>query len=106
MVNQLLAFSRKQTLRPEILDLRDTISDLIHLLNRLVGEKVRLTLSHDPVLKPVRADKRQLEQVLMNLVVNARDAMPEGGEIRIETEVVNLDRAFSRDRATVAPANM
>ncbi|WP_299946159.1 ATP-binding protein [uncultured Ruegeria sp.] len=103
LVSQLLAFSRKQTLRPEVLDLRDTISDLIHLLNRLVGEKVRLTLSHDPVLKPVCADKRQLEQVLMNLVVNARDAMPDGGEIRIETEVLNLERAYSRDRATVLP---
>ncbi len=103
LVSQLLAFSRKQTLRPEVLDLRDTISDLIHLLNRLVGEKVRLTLSHDPVLKPVRADKRQLEQVLMNLVVNARDAMPEGGEIRIETEVLTLDHPYARDRATVPP---
>ncbi len=101
LVGQLLAFSRKQTLRPEVLDLRDTISDLIHLLNRLVGEKVQLTLSHDPVLKSVRADKRQLEQVLMNLVVNARDAMPDGGEIRIETEVVNLTLPFLRDRATV-----
>lgn len=103
LVSQLLAFSRKQNLRPEVLDLRDTISDLIHLLNRLVGEKVRLILSHDPVLKPVRADKRQLEQVLMNLVVNARDAMPEGGEIRIETEVMTLDQAMTRDRATVQP---
>ncbi len=103
LVSQLLAFSRKQTLRPEVLDLRDTISDLIHLLNRLVGEKVRLTLSHDPVLKSVCADKRQLEQVLMNLVVNARDAMPEGGEIRIETEVVTLDQPITRDRATVPP---
>ncbi len=103
LVSQLLAFSRKQNLRPEVLDLRDTISDLIHLLNRLVGEKVRLILSHDPVLKPVRADKRQLEQVLMNLVVNARDAMPEGGEIRIETEVLSLDKAITRDRATVQP---
>ncbi|WP_170557238.1 ATP-binding protein [Ruegeria atlantica] len=103
LVSQLLAFSRKQTLQPEVLDLRDTISDLIHLLNRLVGEKVRLTLSHDPVLKPVRADKRQLEQVFMNLVVNARDAMPEGGEVRIETEVVSLTEPFRRDRATVQP---
>ncbi|WP_209509260.1 ATP-binding protein [Ruegeria sp. HKCCE4150] len=103
LVSQLLAFSRKQTLRPEVLDLRDTISDLIHLLNRLVGEKVQLTLSHDPVLKPVRADKRQLEQVLMNLVVNARDAMPEGGEIRIETEVMRLSHPLSRDRAMVHP---
>ncbi|WP_170413420.1 ATP-binding protein [Ruegeria atlantica] len=103
LVSQLLAFSRKQTLQPEVLDLRDTISDLIHLLNRLVGEKIRLTLSHDPVLKPVRADKRQLEQVFMNLVVNARDAMPEGGEVRIETEVVSLTEPFRRDRATVQP---
>jgi two-component system cell cycle sensor histidine kinase/response regulator CckA len=103
LVSQLLAFSRKQTLQPEVLDLRDTISDLIHLLNRLVGEKVRLTLSHDPVLKPVRADKRQLEQVFMNLVVNARDAMPEGGEVRIETEVVALTDPLRRDRATVPP---
>ncbi|WP_170760067.1 hybrid sensor histidine kinase/response regulator [Ruegeria lacuscaerulensis] len=103
LVGQLLAFSRKQTLQPEVLDLRDTISDLIHLLNRLVGEKVRLTLSHDPVLKPVRADKRQLEQVFMNLVVNARDAMPDGGEVRIETEVVVLNQPLARDRATVQP---
>ncbi|CUJ94897.1 Blue-light-activated protein [Ruegeria denitrificans] len=103
LVSQLLAFSRKQTLQPEVLDLRDTISDLIHLLNRLVGEKVRLILSHDPVLKPVRADKRQLEQVFMNLVVNARDAMPDGGEIRIETEVIVLNQPFTRDRATVQP---
>lgn len=103
LVSQLLAFSRKQTLQPEVLDLRDTISDLIHLLNRLVGEKIRLILSHDPVLKPVRADKRQLEQVLMNLVVNARDAMPDGGEVRIETEVVVLNTPLTRDRATVQP---
>lgn len=103
LVSQLLAFSRKQTLRLEVLDLRDTISDLIHLLNRLVGEKVRLILSHDPVLKPVRADKRQLEQVVMNLVVNARDAMPDGGEIRIETEVFTLTDPMFRDRATVPP---
>lgn len=103
LVSQLLAFSRKQTLRPEVLDLRDTISDLIHLLNRLVGERVRLILSHDPVLKPVRADKRQLEQVVMNLVVNARDAMPEGGEIRIETEVFSITEPMFRDRATVPP---
>ena len=101
LVGQLLAFSRKQTLRPEVLDLRDTLSDLTHLLNRLVGEKVTLTLSHDPVLRPIRADKRQLEQVLMNLVVNARDAMPQGGEIRIETEVVTLDAPLQRDRAVV-----
>jgi len=101
LVSQLLAFSRKQTLLPEVLDLRDTLSDLTHLLNRLVGEKVTLTLSHDPVMRSIRADKRQLEQVLMNLVVNARDAMPQGGEIRIETEVVSLERPIERNRATV-----
>ncbi len=101
LVSQLLAFSRKQTLQPQILDLRDTLSDLTHLLNRLVGETVTLTLSHDPILQPIRADKRQLEQVLMNLVVNARDAMPNGGEIRIETEVISLQTTLKRDRATV-----
>ena len=103
LVGQLLAFSRKQTLQPEILDVRETLSDLTHLLNRLVGEKVSLTLSHDPVMRSIRADKRQLEQVLMNLVVNARDAMPLGGEIRIETEVVSLETALERDRAVVPP---
>jgi two-component system, cell cycle sensor histidine kinase and response regulator CckA len=101
LVGQLLAFSRKQTLRPEILDLRDTLADLTHLLNRLVGEKITLTLMHDPVLKNVRADKRQLEQVLMNLVVNARDAMPSGGDIRIETGIQRLELPLERDRATV-----
>ena len=105
LVGQLLAFSRKQTLRPEVLDLRDTLADLTHLLNRLVGEKVTLTLSHEPVLGAIRADKRQLEQVLMNLVVNARDAMPDGGEIRIETEIMTLSQPLERDRATVAPGD-
>ena len=101
LVGQLLAFSRKQTLKPRIIDLRDTLSDLTHLLNRLVGEKVVLTLTHDPDLLPIRADKRQLEQVIMNLVVNARDAMPGGGEIRIETENLRLVEDLKRDRAAV-----
>lgn len=101
LVGQLLAFSRKQTLRPEVLDMRDALADLIHLLNRLVGEKVMLTLSHDPVLPMIRADKRQIEQVVMNLVVNARDAMPDGGEIRIETEEMTLTTPLERDRAVV-----
>ena len=101
LVGQLLAFSRKQNLRPEVLDLHDTLADLTHLLNRLVGEKVRLTLMHDPELSAIRADKRQLEQVLMNLVVNARDAMPKGGEIVIQTEGLRLDKPLTRDRATV-----
>lgn len=101
LVGQLLAFSRKQTLKPRVIDLRDTLSDLTHLLNRLVGEKVVLTLTHDPDLLPIRADKRQLEQVIMNLVVNARDAMPGGGEIRIETENLRLIEDLRRDRAAV-----
>ncbi len=105
LVGQLLAFSRKQTLNPQIIDLRDTLSDLTHLLNRLVGEKVRLTLLHDPALKPIRADKRQLEQVVMNLVVNARDAMPSGGEVRIETEMQSIREPLARDRARVAPGD-
>ena len=105
LVGQLLAFSRKQTLKPRILDLRDTLSDLTHLLNRLVGEKVRLSLGHDPVLRPIRADKRQLEQVIMNLVVNARDAMPEGGVVRIETENLKLSAEMKRDRVAVPPGD-
>jgi two-component system cell cycle sensor histidine kinase/response regulator CckA len=68
-----------------------------------VGEKMTLSLSHDPILWAIRADKRQLEQVLMNLVVNARDAMPDGGEIRIETENLTLGEPLRRDRAMVAP---
>ncbi len=101
LVGQLLAFSRKQTLQPEVVDLRDSLSDLTHLLNRLVGEKVQLHLTHDPDLRPILADKRQLEQVIMNLVVNGRDAMPDGGSIHIETETRSLPEALERDRATV-----
>ena len=103
LVGQLLAFSRKQNLMPEIIDLRDALADLTHLLNRLVGEKVSLTLTQDAGLRSIRADKRQLEQVIMNLVVNARDAMPEGGDIRIETGNVTLREPLVRDRATLPP---
>lgn len=101
LVGQLLAFSRKQTLQPEVIDLRDALSELTHLLNRLVGEKVTLSLHHDPGLLPVKADRRQLEQVIMNLVVNARDAMPGGGDITITTTNLRLDTAMQRDRALV-----
>ncbi|MFY0619275.1 ATP-binding protein [Shimia sp.] len=101
LVGQLLAFSRKQNLRPEVLDLRNTLADLTHLLNRLVGERVTLSLNNDPVLPAIRADKRQLEQVLMNLVVNARDAMPDGGEIKVVTQGVELEEALERDRVVV-----
>ncbi|WP_152449991.1 MULTISPECIES: ATP-binding protein [unclassified Roseivivax] len=103
LVGQLLAFSRKQTLRPEILDLRETLADLTHLLNRLVGEKTTLTLRHDPLLPPIRGDRRQLEQVIMNLVVNARDAMPDGGRIEVETDCVSLTAPLERDRVKLPP---
>ena len=103
LVGQLLAFSRKQTLQMQPVDLRDTLGDLAHLLNRLVGERVQLRLQHDPALIPIRGDRRQLEQVLMNLVVNARDAMPDGGEILIETHCRFLDAPMSRDRVTLPP---
>ena len=103
LVGQLLAFSRKQTLQMRPVDLRDTLGDLTHLLDRLVGERVRLVLRHDPALVPIRGDRRQLEQVLMNLVVNARDAMPQGGTVRIETAYRYLEAPMSRDRVTVPP---
>ncbi len=101
LVGQLLAFSRKQNLRPELLDLRDTMGDLTHLLNRLVGEKITLTLRHEHDNKLIRADRRQFEQVMMNLVVNARDAMPDGGTIEIDNRLVTLERDLERDRAVV-----
>lgn len=101
LVGQLLAYSRKQTLKPERLDLEDLLSDLTHLLNRLVGERIRLRLSHGSGLQTIRADRRKLEQVVMNLVVNARDAMPEGGTIHIETEALCLRDDMRRDRALV-----
>ncbi|WP_238475668.1 hybrid sensor histidine kinase/response regulator [Rhodophyticola sp. CCM32] len=105
LVGQLLAFSRKQTLQPELLDLRDTMGDLTHLLNRLVGEKIQLHLSHDPGLLPIRADRRQLDQVLMNLVVNARDAMPEGGTVHVETHMLRLTEPMRRDQAELPPGH-
>jgi two-component system cell cycle sensor histidine kinase/response regulator CckA len=106
LVGQLLAFSRKQTLKPERLDLEDVLADLTHLLNRLVVERAGLKLVHlgrgaDQGLRPVRADRRQLEQVLINLVVNARDAMPGKGSIVIETEPLTLIEDLRRDRAVV-----
>ena len=101
LVGQLLAFSRKQTLQPEYLDIQEVVSDMTHLMNRLVGEKVRLSLYHGAALGTIRADRRQLEQVLMNLVVNARDAMEMKGTIKIETEAVHLTQDLMRDRVTV-----
>lgn len=103
LVGQLLAFSRKQTLSPETVDLPEALSDLTHLLSRLVGETVRLSLHHEDVVPKIRVDKRQLEQVVMNLVVNARDAMPDGGDIVVETASVTLDSEMRRNRAAIPP---
>ncbi len=105
LVRQLLAFSRKQTLRPTVINLQDTLSELTHLLNRLLTDKVMLSISHGPDLLPVRVDERQMEQVIMNLVVNARDAMPRGGEVRITTRNLHLDQDLHRDRAVVLPGD-
>ncbi len=103
LIRQLLAFSRKQTLRPKSLHLDDTLCELSHLLNRLLGEKVALHTEHGANLKPVRVDERQFEQVIMNLVVNARDAMPEGGTVVIRTRNETLHKELRRDRAVVHP---
>jgi two-component system cell cycle sensor histidine kinase/response regulator CckA len=93
LVRQLLAFSRRQTLRPQVLDLGDALSDLRILLQRLIGEKVRLDLVHGRDLWPVKADLSQIEQVIVNLAVNARDAMPSGGKLAIRTGNVSGDES-------------
>src|SRR5437763_10032542 len=85
LVRQLLAFSRKQTLRPQVLDLGATVEDLTMLLRRLLGEKVSLETVHGRDLWPVKADVSQLEQVIVNLAVNARDAMAKGGKLTVRT---------------------
>ena len=90
LVRQLLAFSRRQTLRPQVLDLGDALSDLTMLLRRLIGEKVKLDLVHGRDLWPVKVDVSQFEQVIVNLAVNARDAMPDGGKLTVRTANVTF----------------
>jgi two-component system, cell cycle sensor histidine kinase and response regulator CckA len=93
LVRQLLAFSRRQTLRPQVLDLGDALSDLTMLLRRLIGEKVKLDLLHGRDLWPVKVDVSQFEQVIVNLAVNARDAMPEGGKLTVRTGNISATEA-------------
>jgi two-component system, cell cycle sensor histidine kinase and response regulator CckA len=93
LVRQLLAFSRRQTLRPQVLDLGDALSDLTMLLRRLIGEKVKLDLVHGRDLWPVKVDVSQFEQVIVNLAVNARDAMPDGGKLTVKTANVTAEEA-------------
>jgi two-component system cell cycle sensor histidine kinase/response regulator CckA len=97
LVRQLLAFSRKQTLRPQVLDLGETLSDLGMLLKRLIGEKVMLEIVHGRDLWPVKADISQFEQVIVNLVVNARDAMSDGGKLTVRTANVTADECAKYD---------
>jgi two-component system cell cycle sensor histidine kinase/response regulator CckA len=85
LVRQLLAFSRKQTLRPQVLDLGEVLGDIHMLLKRLIGEKVALEVVHGRDLWPVKVDISQFEQVIVNLAVNARDAMPVGGKLTLRT---------------------
>jgi two-component system cell cycle sensor histidine kinase/response regulator CckA len=101
LVGQLLAFSRKQTLQPKDIDVQETLRDLTHLLNRLVGEKTRLTFEGAEYLPRAYVDGRQLEQVIMNLVVNARDAMPDGGTISIDTRERHFPDDTKFHRVTV-----
>ncbi len=91
LVSQLLAFGMRQELRPRMLDLNSIVGNLENMLRRLTGDKVELVLLLEPELATVKADQSQLEQVLMNMVVNARDAMPEGGRLTIRTENVTVE---------------
>ena len=94
LTRQLLAFSRKQVLRPRIINLGELVSDTEKLLRRLIGEDVNLMVSSQSDLGRVKADPGQIEQVVMNLAINARDAMPGGGELSIETSNIEVDRFY------------
>jgi two-component system cell cycle sensor histidine kinase/response regulator CckA len=105
LVRQLLAFSRRQTLRPQVLHLGDVLSDLQVLMRRLVGEKIDLDLRHGRDLWPVEADAHQLGHVLVNLIVNARDAMPDGGRIILRTRNIAAAECREFNESSLAAAD-
>jgi PAS domain S-box-containing protein len=103
LTQQLLAFSRRQVMQPKVLDLNALVLDIEKLLRRLIGEDVLLTSVLEPGLGHVRADPGQLQQVILNLAVNARDAMPEGGRLTIETHNVELRETYAEEHRAVTP---
>ena len=103
LTHQLLAFSRKQVLQPEVLDLNAVVGDMGKMLRHLISENIELNIVSGESLGPVKADQGQVEQVIMNLVINARDAMPEGGKLTIETAKIILDESYARRHAGVQP---
>jgi len=108
LTSQLLAFSRRQVLQARVLNLNHIVQDVQSLLHRLLTEDIEILTVLDPELSSVKADQSQMEQVIMNLVVNARDAMPEGGKLTIETANVVLDEHYAKERdiAPIGPAVM
>lgn len=103
LTRQLLAFGRKQMLQPLDLSLNDVVTDMTKMLKRLIGEDIQLVTKLKPELYRIKADPGQIEQVLMNLIVNARDAMPTGGVLTIETANANLDDAYTSKHVDVTP---
>jgi len=103
LTRQLLAFSRKQILQPAVVNLNSIVTDLTKMLRRLIGENIALTLKLGPDLNNITADPGQLEQIIMNLVVNARDAMPAGGSLRIETANIDFDSSYASTHPTLKP---
>jgi two-component system cell cycle sensor histidine kinase/response regulator CckA len=105
LVRQLLAFSRQQTLQPKVLNLIDVLAELTNLLRRLIGAQVRLEMIHGRDVGLVKVDQGQLEQVIINLVVNARDAMPQGGSVTIRTRSVKQDKSILRGQDEMPPGD-